>query len=67
MKVMQLPIGHLVAVLGLLGLASATTIGNTEVRDDAAAAAASSATSAGSYCVSAIQCLELHGRCGVQS
>lgn len=67
MKVMQLSIGHSVAVLSLLGLASATATGNAEARDEATAAAAALATSAGSYCVSAIQCLELHGRRGEQS
>lgn len=66
---MQLFIVNSAAVLGLLGLASATAIGSAGARDEAAATAAiaSSATSAGSYCVSVEQCLELRGRCGEQS
>ncbi|KFY65230.1 hypothetical protein V496_02728 [Pseudogymnoascus sp. VKM F-4515 (FW-2607)] len=49
---MQLFIVNSAAVLGLLGLASATAIGSAGARDEAAATAAiaSSATSAGSYC-----------------
>lgn len=64
---MQLSIVNSAAVLGLLSLASATATGSAEARDKVAAAIASSATSAGSYCVSVKQCLELRGRCGEQS
>ena len=50
MKVIQPSIDHSVALLSLLGLASARVAGNAQARD--VAATASSASSAGSYCVS---------------
>ncbi|KFY44782.1 hypothetical protein V494_01307 [Pseudogymnoascus sp. VKM F-4513 (FW-928)] len=50
MKLMQLPIGSSVAVLGLVGLVSATPTGNLEARNDAAATVGYLATSAGSHC-----------------